>query len=337
MKSYSFSVDAPNFKNNMMFGGTFKSNFKNLDITRKEVNPMFVAPGRRHFSGYKILSYSSAKGGAFSFTEPVFPLAGFGIFANITSKATKDIFGNPVNLVTSTNIGADNGPGESATPALTSFEAESAFTSGGAEVTCENASGGKAMNVTTEGKSLTFDTVTIAKSDMYLIQVYYLNPTLSNLKMTINEGDEETITLPYTDGFCYQGGNPTSFHFVRTLNSGINTIKFAQGVIDKMEIVSVNNATLGLKTNLLESGTEAYLKSAVISGNDDVRLILKNKVINSRDTAEFSVFDITGKLLLKQNFYTNEISVSASLLGTGLKIITIKIGSELIVKKLIVY
>lgn len=121
MKSYFFHVDASNFRKNMLFWATFKSNFKNADATRREVNPRFVSLGRIHFFGYKISSIRLAKAAAFSFTEPDFPLAGVGIFNKVTSKATKDIFGNLVDLLSVTNIGADNGFGASSTPALTSF------------------------------------------------------------------------------------------------------------------------------------------------------------------------------------------------------------------------
>jgi hypothetical protein len=337
IKSYFFDVDVPNFKKNIMFGGTFKSNFKNLDATRKEVDPRFVAQGRRHFSGYKIVSFSPAKADAFSFIEPDFPLAGLGVFKDITSKATKDIFGNHVDLTSVTNIGADNGAGASSTPALISFEAEAATISGGSEVNCENASEGVAINFTAEGKSLTFENISVIETATYLIKVYYLNPAVSNLKMSINGGDDETIVLPYSDGFCYQAGNPTSFHLVRTLDLGNNTIRFKQGVIDKIEVVSVNDATLGLETDYPMNKTDAYLEKAIISSNDQVRLVLKNKEINSRNTLEFSVFDITGSLLLKQKFNTNNIRVSANRLGKGLKIVTAKIGAELIVKKLMIY
>lgn len=336
IKSYFFDVNSPNFKKNILFGGTFSSAFKNLDATRKEVNPRFIAPGRRHFSGYKILSFSPVKGDAFSFTEPQFPLAGQGVFKNVTSKATKDIFGNPVNLLSTTNIGADNGSGESSFPNETTFEAEDATISGGSKITCNNASGGIAVNVTNTNSSLTFENINISETDTYLIKAYYLNPNLSKLKVSVNQEESETIVLPYSDGFCFQAGNPTSFHFIKTLNSGLNSIKFEQGVIDKIEIASVNSATLSLVNDLLISQTEAYLEKNIISSNEQVRLILKNKDISSSENLEFSVFDITGKLLFRKKFIDNNILLSANGLGTGLKIITAKIGSELIVKKLII-
>jgi hypothetical protein len=334
-KSYSYNVGSSNFRKNIFFGGTINSNFKNKDATRKEVDPRFIAPGRKHFSGYKILSFSPAKSDAFSFVEPVFPLAGQGIFANITSKATKDIFGNPVNLLATTNIGADNSSGDSTFPVETIFEAETAsFT--GTQVACANASGGTVVNVSASNSSLTFNNINVAQTASYLVKVYYLNPSMSSLKMTVNNGATETILLPNSDGFCFEAGNPTSFHMVTTLQAGINSIQFEQAIIDKIEIVSVENATLNLTDNLLEKRLDAFLEKTIISKNESVRLILKNNDLNPNQSVELSIFDITGKVLLKKTCDFNDISAPANRLGSGLKIVTAKIGNTLIVKKLIV-
>ena len=155
----------------MLFGATFKSNFKNVDVIRRGVNSRFVSPGRIHFFGYKISSISLAKADATSFTEPDFPLAGVGIFNEVTSKATKDIFGSPVDLLSVTNIDTDNGFGASSTPALTSFEAEAASNSESTELSCEKAAEGSAINVAAAGESLTFDSVIVPAIAMYLIKV----------------------------------------------------------------------------------------------------------------------------------------------------------------------
>lgn len=335
-KSYSFNVGNPNFKKNIFYGGTITSNFKNLDATRKEVNPRFIAPGRKHFSGYKLLSFSPAKADAFSFVEPVFPLAGQGIFKDITSKATKDIFGNPVNLLSATNIGADNSSGDSTLPTEVSIEAEVA-TYTGTQVACANASEGVAVNVSASGSSLTFDGINAPETTTYLVKVFYLNPSMSGLKVTVNDGAPETILLPPTDGFCYQSGNPASFHFITTLQSGNNTIKFEQGIIDKIEVVSVSNATLNLMENIMENKPTAFLEKAILSSNENVRMLLRNNDFNAQETVEFAIFDITGKLLIKKNCTPNNIETPANTLGTGLKIVTVKIAGEVIVKKLIVY
>ncbi len=334
-KSYSFNVGNSNFQKNILFGGTINTNFKNRDATRKEVDPRFIAPGRKHFSGYKILSFSPAKSDAFSFVEPVFPLAGQGIFANITSKATKDIFGNPVNLLSTTNIGADNSAGNTNFPTEASFEAEAA-TFSGSQVNCENASGGSVINVTAAGSSLIFNAITAPQTDTYLVKVYYLNPNMTSLKMTVNDQATETILLPGSNGFCFESGNPTSFHIVTTLQAGTNSIKFEQAVIDKIEVVSVENATLNLTDNLLEKRVEAYLEKTIISKNETLRLIVRNNELEANQSVELSIFDITGKLLLKKNCDVNDISAPANRLGSGMKIVTAKIGNSLIVKKLIV-
>ena len=334
-KSYLFTIPNANFKKNILFGGTINSNFKNKDATRKEVDPRFIAPGRKHFSGYKILSFSPAKADAFSFVEPIFPLAGQGIFANITSKATKDIFGNPVNLLSTTNIGADNGVGNTNFPAEASFEAESAtFT--GSQVTCVNASEGLAVNVSTSGSSVIFSNITAPENNTYLVKVYYLNPSTSDIKITVNSDEATLLKLPPTNGFCFEQGNPSSFHFITNLQSGVNSIKFEQAIIDKIEVVSVENATLNLTDNLLEKRIDTFLEKAIISSNESVRLIVRKVELDLNQAVELSIFDITGRLLLKKTCEINDISAPANRLGSGMKIVTAKIGNSLIVKKLIV-
>lgn len=73
----------------MLFGATFKSNFKNVDVIRRGVNSRFVSPGRIHFFGYKISSISLAKADAFSFTEPDFPLAEWQYLMRLLQKQQK--------------------------------------------------------------------------------------------------------------------------------------------------------------------------------------------------------------------------------------------------------
>ena len=113
-------------------------------------------------------------------------------------KATKDIFGNLVNLLSSTNIGADNGPGiDSET--VNTFEAETAIIDGGAnEINCTNASGGKAVNFQVDGESLTFNNINVSETTTYLINVYYVNAEKSNLKVTVNN-DAPNGIVPEND------------------------------------------------------------------------------------------------------------------------------------------
>jgi hypothetical protein len=332
---YTNDITTPFFSKNIMYGGVIKNDFKNLDAKKIEQDPKFLVPGTRHFSGYKLKIESPALGSALSFTEPTFPLAGVGIFKDITSKATKDIYGNPVDLSSSTNIGAYNGPGETYIPIANTYEAESGIIVGGNIInSCSNGSNGKAVNIGNEGETLTINNINVPSTDNYLIKIFYANPFKSNLKFTLNSGGTETIILPYSDGYCYQGGNPTSFDFMKTLKSGNNTIKLEQGFIDKIEVISMNDATLSSISEEFLDKTEAYLEKTVIAPSESIKLII-NKELESKKV-EVSIYNINGALLRKENFNSKNINIEAHSLGTGLKIFTAKIEGYLFVKKIII-
>jgi hypothetical protein len=332
---YLLDVDTRSFSKNIMFGGIIKSIFKNIDATRKEIDPKFLDSGKRHFSGYKLLSTSPAIGTALSFVEPIFPQAGKGIFATITSNATKDIFGNPVNLATATNIGAYNGPGETNSLTQYSFEAESGTIVGGTEINCINASGTKAVNILNEGNSLTFNSINIPKTNLYFIKIFYANPIKSNLKITVNSGDTETILVPNSDAYCFQSGFPTYYPILKNLNAGNNTIKLENGVIDKIELIAITEASLSVNSDFFLSKTDAFLEKTLLTSNESLKLIIDKKV--EYQTVEFSVYDITGALLSKKHFLANEnVKLETCNLGKGIKIVTAQVGEYLFVDKIIV-
>ncbi|MEN8247379.1 MAG: Ig-like domain-containing protein [Bacteroidota bacterium] len=100
----SFSVD------NNIFFGSIKSKFTDLDQAALFANPRYNQPGSLDSGdGYKLEEGSPALNTAKSFVEPPFPQAGIGIFKDVTANATKDFFGNPVDLSTGAHIGAFNG------------------------------------------------------------------------------------------------------------------------------------------------------------------------------------------------------------------------------------
>lgn len=331
---YLLDLNTRNFSTNLLYGGTIKTSFKGLDTKRKEVDPKFLDSGRRHFSGYKLLASSPALGAALSFVEPVFPLAGIGIFAGITSKVSKDIFGNPVNLATATNIGAYNGSGEANVPIVKSYEAESGIIVGGTEINCVNASGAKAVNVLADGQSISFSTVNVPATDLYFLKVFYANPLKVDLKITVNGGTSETILLPNSDKYCFESGNPTNFSIIKTLNSGNNSLKFENGIIDKIEIISVGDALLSIEQNGFLNKVNAHLKKTLLSSGESIRLIIDEKI--EYENAEVSIYDISGALLSKNNFTSGDINLEASNLGKGVKIVVARIGDYLFVDKIIV-
>ena len=332
---YLLDVDTQNFSTNIMFGGTIKSVFKNLDATRKEVDPKYIDPGRRHVSGYKLLSTSPAMGAALRFVEPVFPKAGIGIFKDITSNATKDIFGNPVNLATKTNIGADNGSGESALSFKYSFEAESGTLVGGTQINCVNASGAKAVNVLADGQSLRFNAINLPKTDLYFIKIFYANPLKSNLKITINGSDPETLLLPNSDAYCYQSGFPTYYLILKKLNAGDNTIQIENSVIDKIEILPISEAILGMNSHLFVDKTHVFLEKTLLTSDESLKLSIDNKLIYQ--DVEVCVYDITGTVLSKKKYVAFEdVKLETSNLGKGVKIVTARVGNYFFVDKIIV-
>ncbi|WP_051605722.1 hypothetical protein [Polaribacter sp. Hel_I_88] len=336
IKDYEFNVGTSNFKNNLLYGGTISAAFKNLDATKLESNPQLSMPNLNHFSGYSIQSSSPVIAKAHRFTEPVFPLAGTGIFKEITSKATKDIFGNPVNLLENTNIGADNGEGTPAVNVAT-FEAESGNFEGGAnEINCPNASGARAINFQDTGESLTFNTIDATESGDYLITVYYLNAVKSSLKIAVNNNEQETIILPASDAFCFQSGNPTSFSFVQKLNKGLNSIRFENGILDKIEILDVTKTTLSLASQLSNTKKElVYLNKTIFKSSDQIEIRYFDP--NNVEKTKVSVYNTNGSLLFKEIFSDDSILFNAHKLGKGVKIITAEILGTIFVMKIIIY
>ena len=336
IKDYEVNIGSSNFKNNVFFGGTISAAFKNLDATKLESNPQFNIPNLRHFSGYSIQSSSPVIGNGHRFTEPEFPLAGLGIFKDITSKATKDIFGNPVNLLESSNIGADNGEGTSAVNVVT-FEAESGDFEGGAnEINCPNASGAKAINFQDIGESLTFHNIDASENGDYLITVYYLNAVKSSLKIAVNNNEQETIILPASDAYCFQSGNPTSFSFVQKLNKGLNSIRFENGILDKIEILDVSKITLSLASQFPNTKKELiYLNKTIFKSTENIELNYYDG--NKIDKTKVSVYNTNGSLLFKEIFSDNSIRFNANKLGKGVKIIAVETLGSTFVKKIIIY
>lgn len=94
---------------NNVFFGNVNTNLSDLDGASIFANPRYHQPGMLNAEGYKLEEGSPALNTARTFTEPPFPQAGIGIFKDITANATRDYFGNPVDLSSQTHIGAFNG------------------------------------------------------------------------------------------------------------------------------------------------------------------------------------------------------------------------------------
>lgn len=97
------------YMSNNLYFGNVTNTFKNYDSKPLSGNPQYVNGGGLSSDDYKIEDGSMAINAGKQFPEPVFPMAGKGIFKDITTTPQVDMYGNPVGVTDSVpNIGADN-------------------------------------------------------------------------------------------------------------------------------------------------------------------------------------------------------------------------------------
>ncbi|NME70433.1 sulfatase-like hydrolase/transferase [Flammeovirga aprica] len=259
---YTNSANSPNFKKNIFFGGEFNSNLKALDATRIEQDPLFIGGGTHNERGYVLQEGSPAIGAAESFEEPTFPYAGQGVFADVTAKATKDYYGNAVNLASTTNIGAYNGVPSTLALNETTYEAETATINGGSIINCSNASGQSSVDASSSSVSFI---VNVEETKEYILKVYYLNPSVSQVGVTVNNEEEEMIFFQKNNGFCYQDGVPTNYQIVKTLNAGYNTITVSNTIVDKLGVVTFEESDI-TPPNPPQNGPIYEAEEAILTG-----------------------------------------------------------------------
>lgn len=107
----SIDVGNGNFSmENNLFEGDIHTNFKNEAINSQTGDPLFTAQGiTLNKEGYILQTGSPAIDNGKSFPEPSFPMAGIGIFENVSLYPTFDTFGVAVDIQNAVpNIGASN-------------------------------------------------------------------------------------------------------------------------------------------------------------------------------------------------------------------------------------
>ncbi|MDT8432712.1 MAG: hypothetical protein RQ746_14410 [Bacteroidales bacterium] len=101
-----------------LFFGNVNEDFTSLDAAPLFGDPLFAGPGTAVPEAFRLEEGSPARGSGITFSEPVFPMAGKGIFSQVQPVPDTDMFGNAVDLSgSSPNIGADNGDAQSQTRA----------------------------------------------------------------------------------------------------------------------------------------------------------------------------------------------------------------------------
>ncbi len=92
---------------NNLYHGNVNQSFIDLDPNAVTGNPLFINPGGNDSQSYILLPESPAMNAGIAFDQPVFPMAGQGIFADIPAQPEYDLFGNPIIWENgSINIGA---------------------------------------------------------------------------------------------------------------------------------------------------------------------------------------------------------------------------------------
>jgi hypothetical protein len=112
-------------------------------------------------------------------------------------------------------------------------------------------------------------------------------------------------------------------------------LKFENGVIDKIELISVAGATLSVNDSFILDKSSAFLEKTFLSSGESIRLIIDKKIVYQN--AEVSIYDISGALLSRNNFSSGEINLEATNLGKGVKIVVARIGSSMFVDKIIIH
>ncbi len=116
---------------NNYFRGDISTEFQNRDKKKiVDVWPSFHDANSLELEGFKIFEGSPLVGEGKSFSQPIFPMAGQGIFSDISAYPKVDAFGNVVDIENQVpNIGADNNHSANVITSVTEKEInESLFT-----------------------------------------------------------------------------------------------------------------------------------------------------------------------------------------------------------------
>lgn len=348
IKEYVVKTDAGTdvYVDHNLFQGNIKPAFISRDQNAVHGNPLYTIPGSFEADGYKLFEGSPALNAAKSFVEPPFPMAGQGIFKDITANATKDYFGNPVDLTGSTHIGAYNGTPLPNTnpPTSTSniYEAEEAQLSGTVSVAnCKTSSNKQHVNSIINGSTnaVTFNNIEVTETAAYKINIHYFSKTERYIAVQVDNITYH-FNVPSSGNWCYEGGAPAVFTtYPITLEKGSHTIKiYNVHSLDKIEVnrygsfarqASSSNDSIEEENIVKESKLVVY--PSIASRGEFITLK------NVQPSSIVTIFNSSGQLVYQStNQKNNYQKIPTGKLRSGIYFIKVVDGKQTFNSKIVI-
>ncbi len=326
---------------NNLYQGYIIEGFTNKDQNAIFDNPLYTDAGIFEADGYKLQETSPALNAGRPIEEPPFPMAGQGIFKDIPAKATKDYFGNSVDLSKKVHIGAYNGsptpytgPKEE-TPITGNengiYEAEDAIFSGNSILSsCDAASmdlmvGGVAKD---DKSAVLFPYVDVEVSGNYYLDISYITGAARTLYYKINDGNYIPLKVNAT-GWCGQLEQSVTNTVLINLKKGRNTIKlYNVGSLDKIQvrlneesnnlIYEAENATLSGNASVISCANASQeLMVKEVSGSSQNAVTFSNVNIENEGSYKLHIHYISGTAKTASYSVNNESAQTVNTPATG--------------------
>lgn len=291
--------------NNVYFGN-INSDFTDFDQKAIFDDPRYANPGALDPNGYLLKKGSPALNASINFPEPLFPEEEKGIFANVTAKAIKDYFGNPVDISMSPHLGAFNGS-----------PLELAKVKVNLSLNLMELKAGEKAVISAEVSTEVLDEQKVRIGVVDIDEVLF---TLSSAEITI-EKDQKTGSVEITANADNQNLEDVSGSiFITSLTDGLE-----DGEVTTLDIVII-------KIDAIPLGLEDETKFLIVYPNpvfDAFKFEIENVFIEY-----IELIDLEGRLVFKTGKTDDSIDISNFSNGTYLAKATARNGQVYKVKVL---
>ncbi|MEX0274809.1 MAG: T9SS type A sorting domain-containing protein, partial [Flavobacteriaceae bacterium] len=212
-----------------------------------------------------------------------------------------------------------------------SLEAEDATLSGTAQTaSCSQASNGQMVKqlANGSGNAVEFSGIDIPTTGTYDLVFSYYAATARNLSYQLNGGTTQTISVPSTGDWCYQGGSPGDHTISIGLTGGLNTIKvFDAGLLDRIQIKESSASSL---TAMVPD--EPIVESSIFESVLYPNPLRPNSIFNVQmqgsapTTSVVTLYDLQGVKVLERTYanHTGTMQVPTGSLAKGLYLVHVR-------------